>query len=51
MHTKFQSVNTKGRNNSEDLGVDNIRMDLREIGWEGADWIHLAREGASSWLL
>jgi hypothetical protein len=22
----------------------NIRMDLREIGWEGADWIHLAQD-------
>jgi hypothetical protein len=21
---------------------DNIRMDLREIGWEGVYWIHLA---------
>jgi hypothetical protein len=21
---------------------DNIRMDLREIGWEDVDWIHLA---------
>jgi hypothetical protein len=21
---------------------DNIRMDLREIGWEGVDWMHLA---------
>jgi len=21
---------------------DNIKMDLREIGWEGVDWIHLA---------
>jgi hypothetical protein len=20
----------------------NIRMDLREIGWEGVDWIHVA---------
>jgi hypothetical protein len=20
---------------------NNIRMDLREIGWEGVDWIHL----------
>jgi hypothetical protein len=20
---------------------DNIRMDLREVGWEGVDWIHL----------
>jgi hypothetical protein len=21
---------------------DNIKMDLREVGWEGADWIDLA---------
>jgi hypothetical protein len=21
---------------------DNIRVDLREVGWEGVDWIHLA---------
>jgi hypothetical protein len=27
-----------------DLGVDvrTITMDLKETGWEGADWIHLA---------
>jgi hypothetical protein len=23
---------------------DNIKMDLREIGWEGVDWIHLAED-------
>jgi hypothetical protein len=23
--------------------VDNIKMDLREIGWNGIDWIHLAQ--------
>jgi hypothetical protein len=23
---------------------DNIRMDLREIGWEGMDWIYLAQD-------
>jgi hypothetical protein len=23
---------------------DNIRMDLREIGWEGVDWIHLPQD-------
>jgi hypothetical protein len=23
---------------------DNIRMDLREIGWEGVDWIHLTQD-------
>jgi hypothetical protein len=22
----------------------NIRMDLREIRWEGVDWIHLAKD-------
>jgi hypothetical protein len=22
--------------------VDNIKMDLREIGWDGTDWIDLA---------
>jgi hypothetical protein len=24
---------------------DNVRMDLREIGWEGVDWMHLAEDG------
>jgi hypothetical protein len=23
---------------------DDIRLDLREIGWEGANWIHLAQD-------
>jgi hypothetical protein len=23
---------------------DNIRMDFREVGWEGVDWMHLARD-------
>jgi hypothetical protein len=22
---------------------DNIRLDFREMGWEGVDWIHLAQ--------
>jgi hypothetical protein len=21
---------------------NNIKMDLKEVGWEGVDWIHLA---------
>jgi hypothetical protein len=25
--------------------VDNIKMDLREIGWGGMDWIELAEDG------
>jgi hypothetical protein len=24
--------------------VDNIKMDLREIGWDGLDWIDLAQD-------
>jgi hypothetical protein len=25
---------------------DNIGMDLREIGWEGVDWMHVAQDRA-----
>jgi hypothetical protein len=25
--------------------VDNIKMDLREIGWHVRDWIYLAQDG------
>jgi hypothetical protein len=25
--------------------VDNIKMDLREIGWDVMDWIYLAQDG------
>jgi hypothetical protein len=28
--------------------VDNIKMNLREIGWDGMDWIHLA-QGRDQW--
>jgi hypothetical protein len=28
---------------------DNIRMDLREIGWEIVDWMHLAQD-RDHWL-
>jgi hypothetical protein len=31
--------------------VDNIKMDLREIGWDGRDWIELAQIGTSGGLL
>jgi len=34
-----------GRNHWEDLGwKDNIRTDLSETGWEGADCLHLAQD-------
>jgi len=46
MHTKFWSVTLKGRDHSEDVRVDgdNIRMDLKETGWEDVDWIHLSQD-------
>jgi hypothetical protein len=25
--------------------VDNIKMNLREIGWDGVDWIDMAQGG------
>jgi hypothetical protein len=31
--------------------VDNIKMDLREIGWDGVDGSIWLRIGASGWLL
>jgi hypothetical protein len=31
--------------------VDNIKMDLRVIGWVGMNWIDLAEERTSGWLL
>jgi hypothetical protein len=27
-----------------DHWVDNIKMDLREIGWDGGNWINLAQD-------
>jgi len=30
---------------------DNIRMDLREIGCEGVDWIHLIQDRVQWWAL
>jgi hypothetical protein len=29
---------------------DSIKMDLREIGWGGIDWIHLAQD-RDQWLV
>jgi hypothetical protein len=42
MNAKFLSENLKGRDHSEDLRriwEDNIRMDVREIGWGDVDWM------------
>jgi hypothetical protein len=44
MHTEFWSRNLKEKDHLEDMQKweENIRMDLREIGWKGVEWIHLA---------
>jgi hypothetical protein len=44
MHIGYWWENKKERDHWEDqdVGVDNIKMDLREIGWDGGDWIDLA---------
>jgi hypothetical protein len=31
--------------------VDNIKMDLREIGWDGVDWIDMAENMDTGGLL
>jgi hypothetical protein len=30
---------------------DKIRMDIREIGWEDVDWIHLAQDRDQWWAV
>jgi hypothetical protein len=30
---------------------DNIKIDLRVIGWECVDWIHLAQDTEHCWVL
>jgi hypothetical protein len=30
---------------------DNIRIDLRETGWEGVDWMHLVQDRDNWWTL
>jgi hypothetical protein len=46
MTTKFWFEKLNGRNNLEELSVDGktVRIDLREIGWEDVNWMHLAQE-------
>jgi hypothetical protein len=33
------------------MWVDNIKIDLRETGWDGMDWIYWLRIGTSRGLL
>jgi len=53
VHKKFWLENLKERDHWEDTcrWEDNIRMDLRETGWEGVDWIHLGQDRGQWWVL
>jgi hypothetical protein len=33
----------RARGRSRRRGEDDIRMDLRKIGWKGVEWIHLTQ--------
>jgi hypothetical protein len=44
-NTSFLPVSPNQTNHSRNtLFSDNIKMDLREIGWDGVDWIDLAQD-------
>jgi hypothetical protein len=34
----------EGKYHLKDQGIDGIKMDLREIGWEGMEWMHLNQD-------
>jgi hypothetical protein len=48
MQTKFWLENLMERDHSgnPDVDGDDIKMDLREIGWEGTDWIRMVQDRA-----
>jgi hypothetical protein len=51
MHVGYWWEIQKERDHWEDQdvggwGVDDNKMDLREIGWDGMDWINLAKDRA-----
>jgi hypothetical protein len=48
MHKGFGWGNLKERDNIEDLGVNEsvirIKMDLKELGWNGVGWVDVTQE-------
>jgi hypothetical protein len=46
MHTECLSGNLKGRDNlrAKHRSEDNIKMDLRETGYDGVEWIYMAED-------
>jgi hypothetical protein len=53
MHTKFLLGNLKGRDYSEDIGIDGKIILNRSYGnrWEGVDWMHLAQDEQQWWAV
>jgi hypothetical protein len=50
MHVGFRCAKPEGKGplgKTRDRWEGNIRMDLREIGWDGMDWIHWLITGKS----
>jgi hypothetical protein len=46
MHIKFWSQNVKGKRDNFDIWKlsDDIKTDLKEVGWEDVNWIHLPQD-------
>lgn len=51
MHTGFSWETQKRPLGKHTRGRDNIKMDLKETGWDGMDWIHLAQDRDQWWTL
>jgi hypothetical protein len=48
MHTKFWSENLKGKDQTEDLGVDGRKFG--EKVWNGCIWLRIGTSGELLWM-
>jgi hypothetical protein len=54
MGTWFWWGQLKERENLEDLGIDRsvmLKLDFKETGWEGRDWIIVVRDEYKWWAV
>ena len=54
VHTWFWWGQLKERDNLEDLGIDRsmiLKVDFKETGWEGRDWIHVVCDEYKWWAV
>jgi len=51
MHTVGKPEGKRRRRRPRHRWEYNIRMDLREVCWEGVDWIHLVQDRDWWWAL